>query len=170
MEVDLAYLISVFNTKRIPSVDPQAVRDTITSSNYHTLCDQYGLDPALIDSTLAHLNVIAEPYLSSGYFIVEYRTRDRSPIVVYLLDLKRLGDGELERICDGAPQGLQDALDQAAQIIQIELSGDQLSDLGLLLGYELARWAAAAGEGVILGLDGDWYRLNEDKAFLPVTE
>ncbi len=166
----MAYLISVFNLKTITKIDPQTILDAITASNYHTLCDQYSLDPEMIEPTLAHLKVIAEPYIASGYFALEYRGQNQSPIVVYLLDPGQLEESDIDRVREAAPHNLREKLNDVRQVVQIELSEDQLADLGLLLGYELARWAAELGKGFVRGLDGEWYRLNRHKAFLPVTE
>jgi hypothetical protein len=53
-------------------------------------------------------------------------------------------------------------------LIEIELMEHQLSNMGLLLAYEAARWAAFKGGGIIFGLDRTWYRLNQYNAFLPL--
>jgi hypothetical protein len=76
--------------------------------------------------------------------------------------------GEISGRLPSAPESVRKALSAAVQIVSVELDADQLQDLGLLLGYELARWAAVRGKGVMLGLDGRWYRLNAFKAFLPL--
>ena len=39
---------------------------------------------------------------------------------------------------------------------------------GILLAYEVARWAANLRKGLIYGLDGTWYRLNRHQAFIPL--
>jgi hypothetical protein len=164
----LVYSISVFNTEQIKKIDPQEILAAVTSSNYYTLCAQYGLDPALIEPTLAALKAVIGGQEPGDYFALEYRPPGRRPIFVHLLNLSDLGLEELNRLRIGAPQAISEKLRKIKQIVRIELGEDQLKDLGLLLGYELARWAAESGEGVVYGLDGKWYRLNQYKAFLPV--
>jgi hypothetical protein len=168
-EVLLVYSISVFNTKQIKGIDPLEVLAAVTSSNYHTLCDQYGLDQALIEPTLLHLNVMVESQESLGYFILEYRPQGRRPIFIHLLNPSDIELEKLKRLWNDAPQAIRKKLSGIKQIVRIELEEDQLRDLGLLLGYELARWAAESGDGVVQGLDGNWYRLNQHKAFLPLV-
>ncbi len=164
----MAYSITVFNTKLIEDIDPGEIMASLTASNYATLCDQYGLDPALIEPTLACLNIVAGPQNTPDYFVLEYRPQNHRPIVIHLLKPDGLVEGELYRLRKAASEKIQEKLSEIKQIVSIELSEDQLYDLGLLLGYELARWAAQTGEGVIQALDGKWYRLNRHKAFLPV--
>ena len=50
----------------------------------------------------------------------------------------------------------------------VALQDEQLTDMGLLLAYEVARWIAHQGSGIVLGLDAAWYRLNEHQAFIPL--
>jgi hypothetical protein len=66
------------------------------------------------------------------------------------------------------PEIARPALAHTAQVVAVSLEADQLQDLGLLLGYELARWAAVQGQGIMRALDSRWYRLNAYKAFLPL--
>lgn len=123
----------------------------------------------MIKPTLACLKIVARPRISQDYFILKYRPENRRPIIVHFLEPAMIDEGELERVRESIPQAFQEKLRDTKQIVLVELSEDQLSDLGLLLGYELARWAAGAGDGVIRALDGKWYRLNRHKAFLPVA-
>lgn len=164
----MVYSITVFNTKQIEKIDPQEILMSVTTSNYHTLCNQYGLDPILIEPTLEALKVVVGRQESVDYFVLEYRPRGSRPIVVHLLDPANIELAKLNRLRVDTPQAIQKKLSDVKQIVQIELDKGQLKDLGLLLGYELARWAAESGEGFVRGLDGKWYRLNRYKAFLPV--
>lgn len=163
LEAPVAFLIHVFNAVAIENIHPQEILEAITASNYHTLCSQYGLDPDLIDETRASLRVLAAPGTAAAFLALAYRPDTARPIVVHFQ-----GQGGIAERLPSAPERARTALSAAVQIVSIELDEDQLQDLGLLLGYELARWAAVQGKGVMLGLDGRWYRLNASKAFLPI--
>lgn len=159
----MAFLIHVFNTVAIEKVHPQEILAAITESNYRTLCRQYGLDPDLIDEARANLRVLAAPEAAAPFLTLAYRPGGVRPVVVHFQDR-----GEISGRLPSAPESVRKTLSAAVQIVSVELDADQLQDLGLLLGYELARWAAVRGKGVMLGLDGRWYRLNAFKAFLPL--
>lgn len=163
LEAPVAFLIHVFNTVPIEEIHPQEILEAITESNYHTLCSQYGLAPDLIDETRASLRVLAAPEAAAPFLMLAYRPGTARPILVHFQE-----QGEIAERLPSAPERARKALSAAVQIVSIELDENQLQDLGLLLGYELARWAAVRGKGVVLGLDGRWYRLNASKAFLPI--
>jgi len=139
----------------------------ITRSNFHTLCAQYGLDPAMIHPALAHLTVKFFKRGLSPYFLLYYQPEDKPPLVVHCIS-----EGNKEKIMQERLPGLdkmllREELGQTRQIFSIHLSEDQVRDMGLLLAYEVARWAAELGDGVMRGLDGVWYRLNRHSAFIP---
>ncbi|QRN82703.1 hypothetical protein JR338_09780 [Chloroflexota bacterium] len=163
----MPFLIRVFNSIPIGPVDPQEVLAAITASNYQTLCRQYGLDPVLIEPGLSQLSVLTAPDLAAPFFTVVYRENGEPPIVV---NIDEWDARNFEAVAFVPPAGLRSVFFDAVQLVSIELEEDQLQDLGLLLAYEVARWAAFQGKGILLGLDGRWYRLNAHKAFLPVGD
>jgi hypothetical protein len=63
---------------------------------------------------------------------------------------------------------IKEHLDAANFLVEIELMQHQLLNMGLLIAYEAARWAAFKGAGIIFGLDRTWYHLNQYRAFLPL--
>lgn len=160
----MPFLIRVFNSIPLGPINPHAILTAITASNYATLCEQYGLDPELIGPGLTRLGVLAAPTLEAPFFTVVYRQDGERPVVVTVQDWHGDRSGVLP------PKSLQTAFAATVQLVSIELVEDQLQDLGLLLAYEVARWAAVQGKGIIQALDGRWYRLNAHKAFLPVGE
>ena len=163
----MPFMIRVFNSRLVGPLKPHEILAAITESNYQTLCRQYGLDPALIAPGLERLGVLAAPDAEAPFFTVVYRQDGERPIVVSLQDW----DSNKQPLESGLPPAaLQEAFLSTVQLVSIELAEDQLQDLGLLLAYELARWAAVQGRGIIQALDGRWYRLNAHKAFLPVED
>lgn len=162
----MAFLIRVFNPTPIEEIRPSDILAAITESNYATLCAQYGLDPALIPAARERLSVLASPLSGVPYFAVTYREAGAQPVMVHFQDWS--WDGACLDGLAPVPEPARQALSQAVQVVTVALSEDQLRDMGLLLGYELARWAAVQGDGIMRALDGRWYRLNAYKAFLPL--
>ncbi|MDY6872878.1 MAG: hypothetical protein SVR81_02760 [Chloroflexota bacterium] len=166
----MPYSILVFNQDPISEIIPENVIAAVTESNYQTLCCQYGLDPALIESAKAHLRLIGPHDGDDPFFALAYGPATQRPVLVYLLDLDQALRAELAPVLATVPQTIEAALRAAAQVVRVELGRAQLTDMGLLLAYELARWAAVKGSGLIHGLDGQCYRLNRHRAFLPVED
>lgn len=166
----MPYSILVFNRKPISKIRPDAVLAVVTESNYQTLCRQYGLDKELIEPAKAYLRMIGPQGGDAPFFALAYGPAAQRPVMVHLFGLDQARRAELSSVLATTPGSLRAALAKAAQVVRIDLGREQLSDLGLLLAYELARWAAVNGEGVLRGLDGRWYRLNRHRAFLPVAD
>ena len=101
-----------------------------------------------------------------------YGPKQHPPVVVTAWDVVvEAGSQLLEEIikdCD-SPVIVRN-LEETSFIYCVELVATQLGDMGLLLAYELARWIAQRGEGLVLGLDRTWYRLNVYQAFIPIAE
>ncbi len=163
----MPYMIRVFNSVPIAAINPRDILAAITESNYYTLCGQYGLDPAQIAPGLARLGVLAAPDSEAPFFTVVYRPDGERPLVVSFQDWDPAVSATEDLL---PPKSIQGAFVRTAQLVSVEVEEDQLRDLGLLLAYELARWAAVQGHGIIRALDGRWYRLNAHKAFLPVGD
>lgn len=167
----MVYWIFVYNIKPIRTFNSDAFLNTITQSNFVSLCEQYGLNPALIEPTLKNLRVRTLPVKSLNFFSLRYKPDHERPIMVTAWERETIeGKQLLAKACQRFPVGwAQNKLFETRQILGIELSPTQLTDLGLLLGYEIARWGAEQGKGLVEGLDGKLYQLNEHQAFIPLS-
>lgn len=166
----MPYSILVFNQKPISEIVPEVILSAVTESNYQTLCRQYALDPALIESATTHLRLIGPHIGKVPFFALAYGPAAKRPVLVHLVDLDRSLRAEMAQVWATAPRKLEASLREAKQVVRVDLGRAQLADMGFLLAYELARWAAVSGRGIVRGLDGRWYRLNRYKAFLPVVD
>lgn len=166
----MPFWILIFNQHILDQINPQTLLKDLKAVHFSTLCHQYGLDPALIEPAVAHLGVeMAETGLVP-YFFVRYRPRQQPPLVVHRWDAGEFWrhQGLGAEVLTGLPPAVREQLAHTQTVYAVALEKDQLSDLGLLLAYELARWLAHRGMGIVYGLDGDWYRLNAHQAFIPV--
>jgi hypothetical protein len=168
----MLYWIMVFNQNPLGQFSNESFLAAITTSNYHTLCEQYSLDPSLIQPTLAHLSLVMEGRSAAPYFLVRYQPPHQPPLVVTRWDaLTGAGLQYLLHFADHPESAnISDYLMSTRELVTVELAQAQLADLGLLLAYEIARWAAAVGSGVMYGLDGCWYGLNAHHAFIPLVD
>ena len=161
--------IIVFNQKTMDFIDEKALLETVSRSNFRSLCEQYGLDTALIAPALIHLKLLKTSIQIAPFFLLKYQLEEHRPIVIYQWDCQTK---EGSRILSHARQHcesdrVRQCLDATNAITLISLSESQLEDIGLLLAYEAARWFAEQGRGILCDVHGDWYYLNEHAAFLP---
>lgn len=164
------YWIQVFNSRALNETDLPKLMGALLEVNYPSLCSEYGLDPASIALTLSHLEVVSRPEGIAPFFLVKYQPGGGAPLVVYRWDTA--GENGV-RWLKQAKEWVKDSLVEAQlahtrEILAVSIRAAQLEDMGLLLAYEVARWAAEKGEGLVFGLDGAWYRLNRHRAFLPI--
>jgi hypothetical protein len=164
------YRILVFNLQSLDEFNKEELHRYLLDVSFTTLCDQYQLDPALIEPARSNLEVVVSNEHTLPYFYVKYGSNRVQPLIIYEWDVEsERGRGILDGVLKGeTTSDVTNALLDVKSIIEIELATLQLKDMGLLLAYEIARWAANKGGGVILGLDKTWYRLNDHQAFIPI--
>jgi hypothetical protein len=117
---------------------------------------------------MAHLDVQVPKNEQVPLFTLQYVPEPKAPIVVNCWRDDEQVDSLIRLFSTDAPNDIREHLALTREIFGIELSHAQCHDLGMLFAYELTRWIAFKGEGVVRALDGEWYRLNANKAFLPV--
>ena len=166
----MPYRIMVFNQKQLGQFSKAELLTVIKGANFPTLCRQYGLEIALIEPALAHLAVEKAGGDQAPYFLLRYQPNGQPPIIVTEWNRDEIFHHQRLKGFDRqvAFPSLQNYFSRTQAVYSVALVLSQLSDLGLLLAYELARWAAHQGEGIVLGLDGMWYRLNAYQAFIPI--
>lgn len=170
MDSDQFYSIKVFSQIRIAEILPGRLKAALETVSFHTLCRQYGLNCSLIDQTLQNLDVTTSGSDVSPFFIVKYLPPGESPLITYYMqplseDGQRMMIASPVSISDGV---LAEQLSRFSAIYSIDLLPSQLRDMGLLLGYEIARWIGFHGSGLVRDLHGEWYSLNKHQAFIPL--
>ncbi len=165
----MPYWILVFSQKSLGNWEPTGLLDAIKGANFSMLCDQYGLDPILIPFNSAQLDVLLGGGHYAPFFVVRYAAKERRPLVIHCWETQEEeGFRLLQRALVTSPEHVNVRLRETHTILTIELSRSQLTDLGLPIAYEVGRWALEQGGGLLQGLDGVWYYLNQHAAFIPV--
>lgn len=166
------YWIQVFNQETVWHLLDRALVPALRQVHYESLCQQYGLDQSLIASTRSRLEIISAPESPALFKILQYQPPNNVPLLIFHWDSyqKAGGNGLGEPLQDSGDPQLRERLLNTREVLGISLRAEHLQDLGLLLAYEVARWAAFEGQGLVYGLDGTWYRLNRHQAFLPLVD
>lgn len=164
------YNILVFNKQSLGVIDSNRLRSYLMEVHFDTLCDQYGLNPSLIGSARTNLDVAVSKAHKSPFFLIKYGDEKGCPVIVFESDFKSEREHHIhnEFLIADLSADIKLHLNSTNFLIEIELMEHQLSNMGLLLAYEAARWTAFKGGGIIFGLDRTWYRLNQHRAYLPL--
>ena len=163
----MAFTIWIFNQHSVIPHSADDILAAITEAHYTTLCAQYGIDPDLIAPAQKNLRVFLSPFGAASFFVVHYQATDGEPVVVSWRPAPAGRETGMGMELPSVPMACRERLAEAQQWVSVELTAAQLKGFGLLVGYELARWAACQGQGLVRALDGHWYRMNAYKAFLP---
>ncbi|MDT8380940.1 MAG: hypothetical protein RQ728_01630 [Brevefilum sp.] len=166
----MSFNILVFNKQSLGVIDSNCLRSFLMEVHFDTLCSQYGLDPSLIESARTNLAVVVSKAHRLPFFLIEYGDDNGCPLIVTESDFKSERGSCIynDLISEDLSEDLKSHLKATNFLVEIELMQHQLSNMGLLLAYEAARWAAFKGGGIIFGLDRAWYHLNHYCAILPL--
>lgn len=165
----MAWWLTVYCRRPVSALAPELLlagiqgRDSeaLAGVDYWTLAERFGIeDEAVVDAALDVLRVRGDEELGLlAECEIAYRPEvDARPIVVHCwTDPERLAE-ELEEAEEGRspPTGVLPRLRTTKEIVGIELGFSQLEDMGIVLAYELARWLAQKGDGLVVDDDDCW--------------
>jgi hypothetical protein len=163
----MAWWITVYCRAPVSALTPAqllaGIRDQDRSApagvDYRTLAEHYDIDDAaMIDAALDVLRV--RPAGSSGLDceVCHRPEEDARPIVVHCWsDPERVAEEVTEAEAGRSPPTEALArLRTSKEIVAIELGFSQLEDMGIVLAYEIARWLAQKGNGLVVDDDDCW--------------
>lgn len=165
------YTVYIFLPGPMAAADAKSLENALRSAHFETLCQQYGLDPSTVTDVLEHLTLTGSPTDPIvPFFFVQYGQKMHQTLTVERWDVAEPSGKALLAAVKASVDGhaIAKRLAETSRIFRIPLNDLQLSDLGLLFAYEIARWTAFHGKGLVRGLDGKWYALNEHQAFIPL--
>lgn len=133
--------------------------------DYHTLAEDYDVKDELVRPAVAALKVDA---LSGGDgYEISYGEGVRPVFVRRWTDPPRVAE-EIQEMHDRLGSAAEPAaawIRACREVIGIELSANQLEDMGVVIAYEAARYLAQKGNALILTDQDRWLRV-EDGAFV----
>lgn len=166
----MAWWLTVYCRKPIAGLTPEHLmagitgrdREASAGDDYLTLAEGYDVDEALVKPALRALTISKD--LEVGY-------GDQRPIVMHVWTSAERVAEELEEMREvrSPPASLVTRLAQTKEIVGIELGFSQLETMGVVFAYELARYLAQKGDGVIVDDDDRWQRIA-DGAFEEIDE
>lgn len=173
----MAWWLTVYCRKPVSHLSVDAVRKGLldedpsapAGGDYLTLAEQYEVDEETVKPALKALELksVSDSLL---HLEISYRLpRELRPIVVHVWNTPERLAEELDETADirNPPKSAQKLLEGVVEIVAIELGFQMLEDMGVVLAFELARWLAQKGDGVIADDDNRW-QMIERGAFRPL--
>lgn len=172
----MAWWITVYCRRSVAHLQPTDVLGGITDrdreapagADYLTLAESYGVDEDEVPPALSALAVRARSDEPVDFEV----SCDRSsrPIVLHRWHAAARLEEELLEASNtrSIPSELTSRLQQTTEIIAIELGRSELASMAIVFAYELARYFAQKGDGIIVDDDDRWSRI-EAGAFVEVA-
>ena len=163
----MAWWLTVYCREPVSTLAPlqllAGIRDEDRSApagvDYWTLAEHFGIeDETVVDAALDRLRVSADGDRGLGCEVRYQPEDDVRPIVVHCWTEPERVAEELEEAEEGRapPPGALPRLRATKEIVAIELGFSQLEDMGIVLAYEIARWLAQKGDGLVVDDDDCW--------------
>lgn len=143
----------------------------IAGVDYRTLAEDYGIDESLIENCSIAISVKEPPDASHAWYSVSFSSIGSDPVTIYRwMQPERVSEEVsemLERL--GADDGeLASRLKHTREVVGIELTSSQLADMGVVVAFEIARYIAQRGSGVVID-DADHAMCVRDGEFVPIS-
>ena len=121
--------------------------------DYPTLAEGYDIDE---DDAAAALSALTVREDRGGLEVFYGPTR---PLVLHRWTARERVVEEIAecREVRAPPASVGDRLDATAEVVGIEMGFSQLEDMGIVLAFEIARWLAQRGDGLIVDDEDHWY-------------
>ncbi|MDP1918001.1 MAG: hypothetical protein Q8L14_17285 [Myxococcales bacterium] len=166
----MAWWLTVYCRKPISGLTPEQLTAGITGrdpeagagDDYLTLAEGYDVDEALVKPALRALAISKDLELSYG---------EARPVVMHVWSSADRVAEELHEMHEvrAPPVSLHARLAETKEIVGLELGFSQLESMGIVLAFELARYLAQKGDGVLVDDDDRWQRVV-DGAFEDIDE
>lgn len=169
--------VTVYCRKSLSSMTPQQLLDGIQGNDpstpagvdYWALAEDYGIDDELVDDALASLSVSALRGGDDGYE-VHYGGAGERPLAVRRWHHPERVAEEIREIVEQADRHPEEAgrrVRASREVIGVEMGAGHLNDMGVVIAYEVARYLAQKGDGLILTDEERWLEVRQG-AFLPL--
>lgn len=148
--------------------DPHA----LAGVDYRTLSEDYGIDESLVENCARTLSVKESTDVRYGWYRVDFSTLGSDPLTLYRWSQPERVAEEVTEVLgrlEITNSVLARRLKTSCEVIGIELKPSQLADMGVVVAYEVARYLAQRGDGIVVN-EADEILFVRGGAFLPVKD
>ncbi len=151
--------------RTLAHLTPAALAAGIAPADFHTEAEGYEVPEEQVEAALSYLSIEAE---GDGFsrWALRYRPEGMRQVYIWRSD-KPQEVAELLNEAREAVHGLRKGartikrhLAETQEVVSIELGWGQLGDMGIVLAYEVARWLATEGDGLMRDHEDVWWILR----------
>jgi len=169
----MAAWIRVFCTRPVSQLSADNILEGISAADFYTEAEGLGIEDSDVEQALSFLRIETLTGPSDARFELFYRPKGMRQITIWVSSEEL--DEELEEVLelleDISPSQVKRVkafLDKTIEIVALELGWSQLEDMAVVLAYEVTRYLARVGKGLVLATDDTWWEVK-DGVFKPIT-
>jgi hypothetical protein len=171
----MAAWIQIFCTRSLAEVTPDQILAGIDAADWWTIAEYNGIDDeAIVDAALKYLKITSPRHQEAGkhrlrLFYRPARLRqveiERWTDAALVADEVKEARESLARVRNLGAVKVRELLPRVLETVGIELGWDQLDgDMAAVLAYEVARWLAHTGKGILRDHNGTWWGVTRGGA------
>ena len=163
----MAAWLTVYCTRSVRKVTAAQLRKVIDDADIHTIAEGFGIDDDDVDQALAQFSIEPVTRQEGVKFCLRYRHARYRPVLIHLwvkaARVKTEREEALEQFDGIQGRGVGSVrrhLSRVVEVVAVELGWDQLEDMGVVLGGQVAEYFASVGAGLIRDQNDDWWTVK----------
>jgi hypothetical protein len=164
----MAAWLTVYCTRSVRKVTAAELRKVIDDADIHTIAEGFGIDDEdVVDRALSQFSIEPVTRQAGVKFSLRYRHARYRPVLIHLwvkaARVKTEREEALEQFdgIRGAGAGsVRRHLSRVIEVVAVELGWNQLEDMGVVLGGQVAEYFASVGAGLIRDQNDDWWTVK----------
>jgi hypothetical protein len=154
----VAAWLTVYCTRSVARITASDLVAALGAADLHMSAEAFGIDDeSVVDDALAQLRIESIAGLADVRFRLTYAA-DNRPVLIHLCDdpVEELEEA-LEEVQD---ERVRACVQQAVEVVMVELRPSQLEDMGIILAEQVAETFASAGRGLVRDENDDWWAVE----------
>lgn len=157
--------VTAYCPETIDDLTPESLA-TLRENDFWSLAEDYGVDDEQVSPALKVFKIEKS---EDGFQLFYRPAGERQLAIRCWTSPDRVAEeiSEVKELIGGLSQAIADSIAATRAVVAVELGGSQMTDMGLVFAYEVARWLGSHKNALIKGVDDHWSRIV-DSGFVRV--
>ena len=149
--------ITAYCPENIDDVTPESL-STIRDNDFWTLAEDYDVADELVSPALKLFKI---EEAQDGYQLIYRPDGERQLAIRCWASPDRIDEeiSEAKKSIGGSSSAMAESIAATMAVVAIELGAIQMTDMGIVIAYEVARWFGGHKNALIKSVDDDWSKI-----------
>ncbi|MBL8809503.1 MAG: hypothetical protein JNM43_04935 [Planctomycetaceae bacterium] len=149
--------ITAYCPVTIDDVTPESLA-TLRENDFWTLAEDYGVGDEQVSPALKLFRIEKS---KDGFQLIYRPAGERQLAIRCWTSPDRVAEeiAEVKDLPGDSNPPLIDSIAATRAVVAVELGASQMTDMGIVFAYEVARWLGSHKNALIKGVDDDWSRI-----------